>query len=80
MLNTCNKQDFALANSILRKPSTTHALIVKKLIRLVYLKFGLNQNSTRQKKMDALEHEIQTDIDAISSLDEDYILALFFGH
>lgn len=55
-----------------------HASITKMLIQLFYLKFSPNQHSGT-KETTELEQKIQNDIDAISSLDEDYILRYFWS-
>ena len=49
------------------------------LIQLFYLKFGLEQTGSTHKELMELEHEIQTNINAISSLDEDYIIRYFWS-
>lgn len=65
---------FRFSQQYIEKTVDTHASIAKMLIQLFYLKFGLEQNSTTKKELLELEHEIKTNIDAISSLDEDYIV------
>ncbi|KTD55952.1 NAD-glutamate dehydrogenase [Legionella sainthelensi] len=70
---------FRFSKQYIEKTVDTYALIAKKLIQLFYLKFSLKQNSTIQKEKIALEHEIQTDIDAINSLDEDHIVRYFWS-
>ncbi|KGP62939.1 NAD-glutamate dehydrogenase [Legionella norrlandica] len=63
----------------IEKTVETHAAIAQKLIHLFYLKFSLNQKPVFKKEMAALELEIQTNIDAISSLDEDRIMRYFWA-
>ncbi|MBI2786283.1 MAG: NAD-glutamate dehydrogenase, partial [Legionella longbeachae] len=63
----------------IEKVIDTHTNIAKKLIRLFYLKFDLQQNSNTKQEMADLDHEIQTDIDAIHSLDEDQIIRYFWS-
>lgn len=70
---------FRFSKQYIEKTVDTYALIAKKLIQLFYLKFSLKQNVAIQKEKIALEHEIQTDIDAISSLDEDHIIRYFWS-
>jgi glutamate dehydrogenase len=65
--------------SYIEKTVDTHASITKMLIQLFYLKFSLKQNRVTKKEMTALEHTIQNNIDAISSLDEDQIMRYFFS-
>lgn len=63
----------------IEKTIEAHASIAQNLIRLFYLKFGLKQKTAHKKEMTALEKEIQTSIDAISSLDEDRIMRYFWA-
>jgi glutamate dehydrogenase len=68
---------FRFSQQYIEKTIDVHSEIAKMLIQLFYLKFGLKQKPTTQKEMLKLEDEIQTSIDAISSLDEDYIVRYF---
>ncbi|MFJ1268199.1 NAD-glutamate dehydrogenase [Legionella lytica] len=70
---------FRFSQQYLEKIIDTHASIAKMLIQLFSLKFNPQQNAATKKSMEQLEHEIQTRIDDISSLDEDYIIRYFWS-
>ncbi|AWN73658.1 NAD-glutamate dehydrogenase domain-containing protein [Legionella anisa] len=70
---------FRFSQQYIEKTIATYSVIVKKLIQLFYLKFGLKQNTTNKNKKAELEKEIRTDIDAITSLDEDHIIRFFWS-
>ncbi|WP_058535675.1 NAD-glutamate dehydrogenase [Legionella saoudiensis] len=70
---------FRFSQQYLEKIIDTHASIAKMLIQLFSLKFSPEQNAATKKAMEQLEHDIQTHIDAISSLDEDYIIRYFWS-
>jgi glutamate dehydrogenase len=70
---------FRFSQQYIEKTIDSHAAIAQKLIQLFYLKFGLKQSRSIKKDLADLEQEIQTSIDAISSLDEDHILRNFFS-
>lgn len=71
---------FRFSQQYIEKIIDTHAPLAKMLIKLFYLKFNPKQQDTTIKKNIAdLDQEIQANIDAISSLDEDYILRYFWS-
>lgn len=70
---------FRFSQQYIEKTIATYAAIAKKLIQLFYLKFSLKQNTANKNKRTELEHEIRADIDAITSLDEDYIIRFFWS-
>lgn len=70
---------FRFSKQYIEKIIDTHSAIAQKLIQLFHLKFCLKQNAATQKERITIEHEIQTDIDAISSLDEDHIIRYFWS-
>lgn len=57
----------------------THSAIVKKLIQYFHLKFQVKQNLAHKPKISALDEELHYLIDAISNLDEDYIIRYFWS-
>ena len=69
---------FRFSQHYIEKTIETHAAIATKLIHLFYLKFGLRQNAATLKEMAQLEEEIQSNIDAITSLDDDIIIRFFW--
>lgn len=69
---------FRFTQHYIEKALVTHAGITKKLIQLFLLKFALNQKATVTKQIAELEAQIQTDLDAITSLDEDRIMRRYW--
>ncbi len=69
---------FLFSQAYIEKTVVIHAAIVKDLIRLFNLKFGLNQKSSVKKEIADLETKIQASLEAITSLDEDRIMRRFW--
>ncbi len=69
---------FLFSQAYIEKTVVIHAEIVKDLIRLFNLKFGLTQKSNIKKEMADLNTQIQSSLEAITSLDEDRIMRRFW--
>ncbi len=69
---------FRFSQPYIEKTVELQAPITKDLVRLFNLKFGLKQNANVKKEITDLDTKIQTNLEAITSLDEDRIMRRFW--
>ncbi len=69
---------FRFSQAYIEKTVVDHANITKNLVELYNLKFSLKQKKLSEKIIDELEKKIQSDLEAVKSLDEDRILRRFW--
>ncbi len=69
---------FRFSQAYIEKTVVNHADITKKLVTLFHLKFSLDRKKSSEKMISDLEKSIQSDLEAITSLDEDRIMRRFW--
>ncbi|MCW8451409.1 NAD-glutamate dehydrogenase [Legionella quinlivanii] len=62
----------------IEKTVENNALLARDLVNLFKLKFALKQNSSTKKQLKELKNKIKAELEAITSLDEDRIMRLYW--